>query len=575
MRTRFIAPLTLLAALGGCVQTPNPQVGPPAPATPSGFIGEISSADPRAQEAGMAILRQGGNATDAVIATMFALTVVEPQSSGLGGGGFYVRGTRDGEVVSLDGRETAPSGAFPEWFLDAHGKVPPFEESQASGLSVGVPGNVALAWKAHERYGKLPWTALFQPAIALARDGFVVNRQLFNALSAPGALARTTAAGRTWLYGADGKPQPVGARVANPALADTFAAIASEGPQAFYSGARAQAIAATVAAATPRPRPMTAADIASYTAKERSPVCGSYRGYRICGMGPPSSGGIAVIDILGMLERFDLKALGVRNPVTWHLFLEAQRLAYADRELYIGDSDFVSVPVRGLTDAGYLAERSKLISSDHSLAIAVPGKPAGAPLTLADGDEPPEHGTSHMAVVDRSGTMVSYTSTIESAWGSGLMANGFFLNNELTDFSRNPEGADGKPVANKVEGGKRPRSSMAPTVVWDPQCRPVLAVGAAGGQTIPVTTARAIIGFIDFGLPPREAIALPFAMAFGDQILLEKGTWLEAAADRFRALGHAGIMVREAPIKAGVVGRFGGVWQSARDPRVETNVEVP
>ena len=204
-----------------------------------------------------------------------------------------------------------------------------------------------------------------------------------------------------------------------------------------------------------------------------------------------------------------------------------------------------------------------------------PGKPAGAPLALADGDEPEEHGTSNMAVVDGSGTMVSYTSTIESGWGSGLMANGFFLNNELTDFSRNPVGEDGKPVANKVEPGKRPRSSMSPTVVWDPQGRPVLAVGAAGGATIPVTTARAIIGFIDFGLSPHDAIGLPFMMAFGDQILLEKGTWLEAAADRFRALGHASIMVREAPIKAGAVGRFHGTWQSARDPRVETNVEVP
>ena len=234
-----LAPLTLLTALGGCAQT----MGPPAPATPAGFVGEVSSADPRAQDAGMAMLRQGGNATDAVIATMLALTVVEPQSSGIGGGGFYVRGTRDGAITSLDGRETAPSGAFPEWFLDAQGKVPPFEESQASGLSVGVPGNLALAWKAHERYGKLPWAALFQPAIALARDGFVVNRQLFNALSAPGALAKTTATGRAWLYGADGKPQPVGARVTNPALAETFTAIANDGPPALYSGARAQAIA--------------------------------------------------------------------------------------------------------------------------------------------------------------------------------------------------------------------------------------------------------------------------------------------------------------------------------------------
>ena len=572
MLIRPLAPLAFLATLGACAQT----LGPPAPAAPAGFVGEVSAADPRAQDAGMAMLRQGGNATDAAIATMLALTVVEPQSSGIGGGGFFVRGTDDGGIATLDGRETAPAGAFPEWFLNPDGTLPSFGESQAGGLSVGVPGNVALAWKAHERYGKVPWAALFQPAISLARDGFVVNKQLFNSASANRDFAAASASGRAWLYGADGKPKPVGTRVTNPALAETFAAIAAEGPQALYAGPRAQAIAATVAAATPRPKPMTVADVASYTAKERSPVCGSYRGYRICGMGPPSSGGMAVLGILGMLERFDLKALGPQNPVTWHLFVEAQRLAYADRELYAADSDFVSVPVRGLTDPAYLAERSNLISSDHSLGIAMPGKPAGAPLALADGQEPPEQGTSHMAVVDGAGTLVSYTSTIESAFGSGLMANGFYLNNELTDFSRNPKGADGKPVANRVEGSKRPRSSMAPTVVWDPLGRPVLAIGAAGGSKIPVTTARAIIGFIDFGLPPREALALPFLMAIGDQVLLEKGTWLEGAAERFRALGHTNLDIGEAPIKAGAVGRVrGGGWQSARDPRVESNVEVP
>ena len=570
MLKRLFAPLSLLFALGGCAQTLD------TPATTPKFAGEVTAADPRAQEAGLAILRQGGNATDAAIAMMLALTVVEPQSSGIGGGGFFVRGDARGAVTTLDGRETAPAGAFPEWFLDAGGKVPPFTESQASGLSVGVPGNVALAWKAHERFGKLPWTALFQPAIALARQGFVINQQLFNSAQANRDLAAASASGRAWLYGTDGKPLPVGTRVTNAALADTFAAIAAEGPKAFYAGQRAQTVAANVAAATPRPKPMTTADITSYEARERPPVCGRYRGYRICGMGPPSSGGMAVIGILGMLERFDLRALGPRNPVTWHVFLEAQRLAYADRELYAADSDFITVPVRGLTDPAYLSGRGALISPDRSLGLVTAGTPPGAPLALADGDEPEEHGTSHFAAVDAAGTMVSYTSTIESAFGSGLMANGFYLNNELTDFSRSPAGPDGRPVANRVEPGKRPRSSMAPTVVWDPQGRPVLAVGAAGGPTIPVSTVRAIIGFIDFGLGPRDALALPFIMAMGDTVLLEKGTWLEGAADRFRALGHAQLIVREAPIKAGAVGRLpGGEWQAARDPRVETNVEVP
>ena len=568
MLTRLIAPLSLLAALGACA-TVQP------PATPAGFIGEVSAADPRAQEAGMAMLRQGGNATDAAIATMLALTVVEPQSSGIGGGGFFVRGTAKGEVASLDGRETAPKGATPEWFLDAQGKVPPFEESQASGLSVGVPGNIALAWEAHRRFGKLPWATLLKPAETLARDGFVVNRQLFNSAGSNRDFGAAQPEGRAWLYNADGTPRAVGSRVTNLALADTFAAIAAEGPKALYTGARAERIARTVAAATPRPSPMTIADVNAYAAKDRPPVCGSYRGYRICGMGPPSSGGIAVLQMLGMLERFDLKTLGVQNPVTWHLFVEAQKLAYADRELFAADSDFISVPVRGLTEPGYLAERSKLISPERSLGLVTAGKPAGAPMALADGDEPEEHGTSHLAAVDASGTLVSYTSTIESAFGSGLMANGFYLNNELTDFSRSPVGADGKPVANRVEGGKRPRSSMAPTVVWDPQGRPVLAVGAAGGATIPVQTARAIIGYIDFGLPPGQAVGLPFIFSFGDSIMLEEGTWLATAADRFRALGHAKIAIREAPVKAGAVGWVDGRWLAARDPRVESNVEVP
>lgn len=573
MVTRFLAPLALLAGLGGCVQTVGPVTPAPAPATAS--LGEVSAADPRAQDAGMAMLRQGGNATDAAIATMLALTVVEPQSSGIGGGGFYLRGTQAGEIVTLDGRETAPAGATPQWFLRPDGTLPGFDESVASGLAVGVPGNVALAWQAHGQYGKLPWAALFQPAIALARDGFVVNRRLFNALSAEGNRAPATAAGRAWLFTADGKPQPVGARVRNAALADTLAAIADQGPRAFYNGERAAALAAAVAAATPRPRPMTTTDIAGYSAKQRPPVCGSYRGYRICGMGPPSSGGIAVLQILGMVERFDLSALGRDNPVTWHLFVEAQRLAYADRELYTGDADFVTVPVAGLVDRSYLAARSSMISADKSLGIVAPGRPAGAPLALADGDEPPENGTSHFAAVDSAGTMVSYTSTIESAFGSGLMANGFYLNNELTDFSRNPVGEGGKPVANRVEAGKRPRSSMAPTLVWDPQGRLVLAIGAAGGPTIPVQTARGIIGFVDFGLSPLGSIGLPFIMAFGDSVMVEKGTWLESAADRLRALGHAKIVVREAPVKAGAVGRAGDGWQAARDPRIEANVEVP
>ena len=538
------------------------------------FIGSVSAADPRAEAAGMEMLKRGGSATDAAIATMLALTVVEPQSSGIGGGGFLVRGAADGSVETVDGRETAPMGATPEWFLNADGSVPPFMDSVLSGLSVGVPGNVALAAEAHGRHGKLPWAVLFEPAIKLARDGFAINVRLAQSLAQSSDRAAASAGGRALFYDGQNRPLPAGTLVRNPDLARTFEAIAKRGPEAFYRGPIARETVETVASATPRPAPMTEADIAGYEAKLRDGVCGNYRDYRICGMGPPSSGGVALLQILGQLERFDLRALGLGNPVTWHLFLESQRLAYADRELYIADSDFVSVPIAGLLDRAYLAERSALISPERTMAEALPGVPRGAKSALADGDEPEERGTSHIAAVDSAGTMISYTSTIEGAFGSGLTANGFYLNNELTDFSRSPS-VDGKPVANRVEPGKRPRSSMAPTVVFDPEGRPVLAIGAAGGSTIPVTTARAIIGAIDFDLSARQALALPFTMAFGDSVLVEQGSWLERRVPALRALGHDDISLREAPIKAGAIRREGAIWEAARDPRLEDVLLVP
>lgn len=564
MLRRFILPTFAALALAGCATVPAAM---PADA------GAVSAADPRAEEAGRAVLRAGGNATDAAIAVMLALTVVEPQSSGIGGGGFLVRGTADGSVTTYDGRETAPAGATPDWFLRPDGTVPPFGESVKSGLSVGVPGNIALAAKAHAAHGKLPWAKLFEPAIALARQGFRINPRLRGSLESTRDRAAWTAEGRRLFFDTAGNPHPVGHLVVNEDLARTFEAVAAAGPDAFYQDARAAELAQTVAAATPRPGAMTAADVAGYVAKERAPVCGTYRRHRICGMGPPSSGGIAVIQMLGQLERFDLAALGAQSPTAWHLFAESQRLAYADRELYIADSDFVPVPVAGLIDPGYIAQRSALIAPDRRMATVAPGKPAGTVTAFADGDEGPESGTSHFSAVDSAGTMVSYTSTVESGFGSGLMAHGFYLNNELTDFSRTPT-VNGRPVANRVEGGKRPRSSMAPMVVWDPDGRPLMVVGAAGGPTIPVQTARSIIGVIDFGLDADAALAMPFLMATGNSLILEQGTWLDRAADAFRALGHT-IAVRPASVKANAVLRRGGTWQSARDPRLESQLDVP
>ena len=569
----FRTTIVSLVALGlaGCATLPVPVTTPAARTT---VTGSVSAADPRAQAAGEEILRRGGNATDAAIAVMLALTVVEPQSSGIGGGGFLVRGEADGDVTTYDGRETAPTGATPQWFLHADGSLPPFGESVRSGLSVGVPGNIALAAKAHSAHGKLPWAELFQPAIALAREGFRINPRLNGSLDDTRDRAGWTEHGRALFFDAAGNPRPVGDLVINEQLAQTFEAIADAGPDAFYEGALASDLAQKVAAETPHSGAMIASDVAGYVAKERESVCGNYRRHRICAMGPPTSGGVAVIQMLGQLERFDLASLGAQNPVTWHLFLESQRLAYADRELYLADPDFVQVPVDGLLDPDYLASRSALINPDSTIAEVRAGTPRGASLAQADGDEPEENGTSHLAVVDSEGTMVSYTSTIESAFGSGLMAGGFYLNNELTDFSRSPE-IDGKPVANRIEAGKRPRSSMAPVVIYDPQGKPFMAVGAAGGATIPVQTARSIIGVIDFGLSAEESLGLPFLMAFGNGVMLEQGTWFEAYADSFRALGHSDLTFRPAPVKGGAVLYRNGAWESARDPRIETQLLMP
>jgi len=559
--------LTLLAAplllLQGCATVQARQAAPQA------HQGLVSAADPRAAEAGAEMLRQGGSAVDAAIATMLALGVVEPQSSGIGGGGFMLRGDARGHVTTFDGRETAPSGADPRWFLDAGGKPLPFMTAVVSGRSVGVPGNLRLAAEAHERFGKLPWAALFEPAIKLARDGWVLSERgrefLVNARNRAGHQGE----GLALFYGADGDPLPAGTVLKNPALADTLAQVASHGAAWFYTGDNAKEIAREVAAETPRGGAMTPEDVASYQAKVRPEVCGEYRTYRICGMGPPSSGAATVYAIVEQLERFDLHGLGPRSPTFWHLFAESQRLAYADRERYLGDSDFVSVPISGLTDPAYLAARGDLISPDRTMPAVAAGTPQGIALAPPDGDEPEEHGTSHFVAVDDEGNAVSYTSTIEGSFGSGIVVGGYFLNNELTDFSFAPTGPDGRPVANRVQGGKRPRSSMAPTLVYDKDGHLFMTVGAAGGATIPVQVARALIGVIDFGLPVDQAIELPVLFAPGDALAVEKGTYLEAMIPQLQALGHAQVSARALPLKTNAAVDTAAGWVGAADPRSE------
>jgi gamma-glutamyltranspeptidase / glutathione hydrolase len=536
-------------------------------AAPAAFAQGVSAADPRAAEAGAEILRQGGTAADAALATMIALTVVEPQSSGIGGGGFLVyHDQRRHRLTSFDGRETAPHAATPAYFLGPDGRPRSHDEAIPGGLSVGVPGNIRLMELAHARHGRLAWARLFQPAIRLARDGFAITPRLHRTLSLPGSLAGFSAWGRGRFYGSDGQPRPVGTVVRNPELAAFLQRLAERGPEHFYTGPAAQALVQTVRESARNPSPMTADDLATYQAHERAPVCGRYRSYRICGMGPPSSGATTVFAILKQLERFDLRALGPDNPAAWHLIAESMRLAYADRDAYLGDGDFVRVPVAGLTDPAYLASRSRLISPDRAIAHVEAGTPPGA-APRAAAPAALEAGTSHFVAVDRQGNVASYTSTIESVFGSGLTVSGMFLNNELTDFNFSPE-AEGVPAANRVEGGKRPRSSMSPTIVFGPDGRVRIAIGAAGGTTIIAQVAKALIGVIDWDLSAQQAIALPQIMGLGDRVTIERGTRLEAMIPALQALGQHTVIV-EPGYKANAIERVNGRWIGAADPRSE------
>lgn len=575
-RARHCALLTLVLAIAAL---PGPALARPAslPAS-SHATGMVSAADPRAVAAGNEILKAGGSATDAAIAVVLALNVVEPQSSGIGGGGFLLHGDARGQVDTLDGRETAPAAADGQWFLK-DGKPIPFAEAVPGGRSVGVPGTVALAAEAHRRWGRLKWARLFAPAIRLAREGFLVTPRLNATLARSKRIGAFAADARALYYGADGEPLPVGTRIRNAALAATLERIARHGPSAFYSGANARAIAAQVSTAPVGPAPLTLADLAGYRVVGREPLCGMYRQWRICGMGPPSSGATTVFAVLKQLERFDLAALGPGSPEAWHLIAESMRLAYADRDRWLGDPGFVTVPATGLMDPAYLAGRSALIDPARTLSLVSPGTPPGAQvLARADAAPAEEHGTTHFVAVDRQGSVVSYTNTIEGPFGSGIMVGGYFLNNELTDFDFAPT-RDGRPVANAVAAGKRPRSSMAPTLVYDGEGRLRLAVGAAGGSTIPAQVVKAIIGVLDWKLSAQQAIALPVLFAPGATVFVEKGSAHEAMAPALVALGHK-VQARESSFKANAIEATGEPgsgygWSGAADPRSEGAAAAP
>lgn len=551
---------SLLALLAFVTATPALQAKTPVAANAT-----VSAADPRAALAGQEILRKGGSATDAAIAMMLTLGVVEPHNSGIGGGGFLMHHDgASGTLESIDGRETAPAAARPDRFMGEDGQPLSFRDAWPGGYSVGVPGNLRLAWEAHRKWGKLPWADLFQPAIRYAQDGFDLGERTATALRATRSVWADFPEIQKYFW-VNGAPPPIGTRLKNPPLAALYKRIATEGPDAFYKGEQARAVAQAVTNAPKNPVPMTEADIAGYQVKMRQPVCGMYRIYKVCGMGPASAGGVTVLEILGMIERFPLAQWGKDDPRSWHVIAEAMQLAYADRETWLGDPAFVSVPVAGMTDKVYLKQRSASIRLNKALNDYKPGMPKGAQPRTASLPQP-ESGTSHFVAVDRNGDIAAWTSTIESFFGSQLIAGGVILNNELTDFSFTPE-KNGAPVANRVEPGKRPLSSMSPTIVYDAKGTPIFTVGAAGGKTIIMQVAKALIAHFDWGLSAKDSIAQGLVFFNGDGLVLEQGTSVEALKGPLEKLGHR-VTVNRMGLKANAAERLpDGHWLGAADPR--------
>lgn len=495
----------------------------------------VVAAHPLATRAGYEVLRSGGNATDAAIATQLMLALVEPQSSGLGGGGFaLVYSAADNQLHAWDGRETAPAAATADRFLTRDGRPLRYPEAVGSGKSVGVPGLVRLLEAMHRRHGRTPWPRLFEPAIRLAEAGFEVSSRLEKLVAKDPLLPRSVSA-RPYFFRSDGNPKRSGERLRNPELAQVLRRIAAEGASAFYGGDIARDIVAAVRA-PPGAGDMTLQDIAGYRPVERSPLCTPYRAQRVCGMPPPSSGGITVALILGLLERFPMEDMQPASLKAVHLFAEAGRLAYADRDRYIADPDFVPAPLAQLLERDYLRRRSRLISPERSLGVAQPGVIAGVGPRAAD-TTPELPSTTHLSVVDAEGNAVALTSSVESAFGSRIMVRGFMLNNQLTDFAWIPRDAAGE-AANRVEGGKRPRSSMAPTIVFDSQGRLRLVIGSPGGHQIINFVAKTLIGAIDWKLDIQQAVSLPSFGSRNRGTEIEKGTALEALAPALRTRGH-------------------------------------
>lgn len=497
----------------------------------------VAAAHPTAAQAGLVILDKGGSAIDAAIATQLVLNLVEAHASGIGGGAYIMHyAAKQKSVTAIDARETAPAEVKPDLFLDAQGKPMTFLSAVIGGRSVGTPGVLRGLEAAHARYGKLPWAMLFQPAIDLAEKGFPLPARLRLHLANDKTL-RLDPAARAYFYQPDGTPKPVDAVMKNPHFAAVLRRIAKEGPDAFYKGDVAKDIVAAVRNHPTNPGLLSEEDLGNYRARDVEPLCGMYRVHKLCGMPPSSSGGVGVLQILGVLERFDMKSIRPGSTEAVHNFSEAGRLAYADRERYLGDDRFAAIPVAGLVDPAYIKARSALIRAEKSMGKAEAGVPAGVTVAMADGDALELPSTSHMVIVDGEGNAVSMTSTIESFLGSRIFVRGFLLNNELTDFSMTPT-ENGRPVANAVYPGKRPRSSMAPFIVFDAQDKLKMVIGSPGGSQILNYVAKTVVATLDWGLDVQSAISLPNFGSRNGPTELEKGTPLEALIGPLKALGH-------------------------------------
>jgi gamma-glutamyltranspeptidase/glutathione hydrolase len=509
----------------------------------------VAAAHPLAVDAGYAVLERGGSALDAAIAVQMVLGLVEPESSGIGGGAFVLYWSEsDKRLRSYDGRETAPAAARADRFLREDKTPMGFMEAVVGGRSVGVPGVLRMIELAHAKHGRLPWSELFQPAIATAEAGFPLSPRLHAQLEREPFLPKDAAA-RSIFY-EDGKAKPVGARIVNAQYAATLRTIAKEGVDAFYRGEIARDIVRAVES-NASPGDLTEQDLAGYRALEREPLCGPYRQWRVCSMAPPSAGGIAVLQILGILERTTFARAPPLSAEAVHLFSEAGRLAYADRAKYVGDPDFFSVPTKKLVDAQYLEKRAGLIG-ERSMRTAVPGDTEAA-------------GTSHISIVDAQGNVASMTTTIEATFGSRIMVRGFLLNNELTDFDFTPGSA------NEIAPGKRPRSSMAPTIVFASDGAVRLAVGSPGGPNIINYVAKSLVAMLDWGRDAQAAAAAPNFGSRNGPTLLEAGSFYEAMKGALEARGHT---VEANPLTSGVhaVERVPGGWRGGADPRREGTV---